>query len=146
MTSEEAILAVIDGMEKLHIPYMVVGSFSSNFYGVERSTRDVDFVIQFSPEAISAIARQLGPEFHLDPQLSFESVTLTSRHIIEDEDVIVTKLHWAMGAKRSKDRDDILAVIAVQGKNINWAYVHAWCDQHGTRGLLDEIRRSIPVS
>ncbi len=56
------------------------------------------------------------------------------------EDVIITKLRWA----RSKDRDDVRDVIAVQGDAIDWPYVHAWADQHGTRGLLDEIRASIP--
>lgn len=60
------------------------------------------------------------------------------------EDVIVTKLHWALLANRSKDRDDVHGVIAVQGDRIDWDYVHRWCDQHGTRALLDEIRRSIP--
>jgi hypothetical protein len=28
---------------------------------------------------------------------------------------------------------------------IDWDYVHHWCEQHGTRSLLDEIRASIPV-
>ena len=36
------------------------------------------------------------------------------------------------------------ATVAVQSQNIEWPYVYAWCDRHGTRTLLDEIRRSIP--
>jgi len=56
------------------------------------------------------------------------------------EDVIIAKLRWA----RSKDRDDVRNVIAVQGDAIDWDYVHSWCDRHGTRALLDEIRASIP--
>jgi hypothetical protein len=27
---------------------------------------------------------------------------------------------------------------------IAWGYVYKWCDEHGTRGLLDQIRASIP--
>jgi hypothetical protein len=46
--------------------------------------------------------------------------------------------------RRSKDRDDARDVIAVQGDRIDWEYVYSWCEQHGTRGLLDEIRQSIP--
>ncbi len=42
------------------------------------------------------------------------------------------------------DRDDIRGVIAVQADRIDWDYVHRWCEQHGTRPLLDEIRASIP--
>ncbi|MFI5458783.1 MAG: hypothetical protein ACHRXM_25425, partial [Isosphaerales bacterium] len=60
------------------------------------------------------------------------------------EDVIVTKIHWALLGRRSKDRDDVRDVVAVQGDRIDWDYVHKWCEQHGTRALLDEIRRSIP--
>ena len=60
------------------------------------------------------------------------------------EDVIITKLLWALLANRSKDRDDIRGVIAVQADRIDWNYVHRWCEQHGTRALLDEIRASIP--
>jgi hypothetical protein len=26
-------------------------------------------------------------------------------------------------------------------QHIDWPYVHRWCAKHGTRGLLDEIRR-----
>jgi hypothetical protein len=60
------------------------------------------------------------------------------------EDVIITKLRWARGAKRTKDWDDIRNVIAVQGDRIDWEYLYPWCDRHGTRELLEEIRRSIP--
>jgi hypothetical protein len=60
------------------------------------------------------------------------------------EDVIITKLHWGLLGSRSKDRDDVRDVIAVQGDRIDWDYVHKWCEQHGTCALLDEIRRSIP--
>ena len=60
------------------------------------------------------------------------------------EDVIITKLRWSLLGRRSKDRDDARDVIAVQGDRIDWDYVYSWCEQHGTRGLLDEIRQSIP--
>jgi hypothetical protein len=58
--------------------------------------------------------------------------------------VVITKLRWAVQGQRGKDRDDVRDVLAVQGDRIDWAYVYAWCAQHGTRALLDEIRRSIP--
>ncbi len=184
MTDDEAILAMIDALETLAIPYMVVGSLSSNLYGVPRSTYDADFVVQLGSEPLSRLANHLGAAFRLDPQMTFETATLTSRHILEvvgipfkielfhlsddphdqerfrrrrrmkmgdrevsmatAEDVIITKLRWALNTKRFKDRDDVRNVIAVQGKSIDWPYVYTWCDRHGTRDLLDEIRRSIP--
>jgi hypothetical protein len=40
--------------------------------------------------------------------------------------------------------DDVKNVIAVQANQIDWDYVNQWCDLHGTRSRLDEIRVSIP--
>jgi hypothetical protein len=184
MTGKEATLAVIDALEELAIPYMLVGSLSSNVYGIPRSTRDADFVIECGVESLPHLAAHLGAAFRLDPQMTFEMATLTRRHILavvgvpfsielfrlsDDphdverfrrrrrvqtmgrevsmptaEDVIITKLRWALNSRRTKDREDARDVIAVQGPNIDWPYVHGWCDQHGTRELLDDIRRSIP--
>ncbi len=38
-----------------------------------------------------------------------------------------------------------VAVIDAQGDRIQWDYVVRWCDCHGTRQLLEDIRQSIPV-
>lgn len=184
MMSDEAALAVVNVLETLGIPYMLVGSFSSNYYGIPRSTKDADFVIQLGDQTVSAIAERLGTSFRLDPQMLFEGATGTSRYVLEvvglpfkielfrlsedlhdqerfrrrqrvealgrvislptAEDVILTKLRWLLNAGRSKDRDDVRDVVAVQGEHIDWDYVHRWCQEHGTRALLDEIRASIP--
>jgi len=69
VNSDEAVAAVIDALEALQIPYMVVGSFSSNFYGVVRATHDADFVVQLAPGAISALAKRLCPPCKMDPQM-----------------------------------------------------------------------------
>jgi len=60
------------------------------------------------------------------------------------EDVIVTKLRWSRQGQRAKDTEDVRCVIAVRVDAIDWDYVHRWCDAHGTRQLLEDIRRSVP--
>jgi hypothetical protein len=184
MSGNEAVLYVVAALESCSIPYIVVGSYSTNAYGIPRSTQDADFVIELGETSIGELARRLAPSIRIDPQMSFETVTMTRRYVAEvvgtpfkieffllgndphaqerfrrrqlvntldrqvwlptPEDVIVTKLHWALLARRSKDTDDARDVIAVQGDRIDWDYVHRWCEQHGTRALLDEIRASIP--
>jgi hypothetical protein len=184
MTGNDVVLAVIDALNACDFPHMLVGSYSSNVYGVARSTHDADFVIELGDASISELTRRLAPTIRLDPQLDFETVTMTRRYVAEvasipfkveffllgsdpydqerfrrrvqtnalgrtiwlptAEDVIITKLRWALLAGRSKDRDDARDVIAVQEGRIDWDYVHTWCDRHGTRTLLDEVRRSIP--
>jgi len=184
MSGDDAIVAVIDALEALEIPYMIVGSLSTNLYGIPRSTKDADFVLQVAPQSLFQLAERLGAPFRLDPQGSFETVTMTLRHILKPvgipflielfhlsddlydqerfhrrcrkkmlgrevsvataEDVIVTKLRWAVQGRRMKDREDARDVIAVQGDAIDWDYVNSWCDRHGSRAVLDEIRASIP--
>lgn len=165
---------------------MLVGSLAASFYGLSRSTKDADFVVQFEPDSLSAILAQLGPLFKLDRQTTFETITATTRHIIAvakadfhielfrlssepydqqrfqrrqrvhlatfgcdcfiltAEDVVVTKLRWAQSAQRGKDREDLRVVISLRSDTLDWPYIQAWCDQHGTRPLLDEIRQSLP--
>ncbi len=42
------------------------------------------------------------------------------------------------------ENEATLAVIGALETLGIWPYVYGWCDQHGTRALLDEIRSSIP--
>jgi hypothetical protein len=60
--------------------------------------------------------------------------------------MVVTKLRWWRDAGRTKDREDLRGIIAVRGPELDWAYIEHWCERHGTRALLDEIRRAVPPS
>jgi len=186
MNSNEAVSALVKAFDHAGIPYMIVGSFSSNAYGVVRSTQDADFVVACPFIDVARVVKELGPPWHFDPQISFESVTGTKRCLLEleddpfhievfrlsddphdqlrferrheivlpnlqtpaivptPEDVIVTKLRWVEQAARSKDRDDVRDIITVQQELLDWNYIDHWCDQHGTRKILDDIRNGIP--
>lgn len=182
--SDYAVLAVIDALAELGIGYMLVGSFSTNLYGIPRSTKDADFVVQFQEKSLSDLARRLPSTLKLDPQASFEMVTATTRRILRcddsafvielfslssdphdqvrferrrteemlgrhvyvptAEDAIITKLRWAQGQRRSRDCDDVANVLGIQRARLDWTYIHHWCDEHGTRKLLDEILLTVP--
>lgn len=81
MTSEAATLAVIDALESLGVPYMVVG-LSTNYYGVARSTHDADFVVHLFDVSIAELVRRAGGDLRLDPQMSFETITGTSKFVL----------------------------------------------------------------
>jgi hypothetical protein len=82
MTSESVIQAVIEACSDLGIEFMIVGSLSSNYYGIARSTQDADLVVALKPGDLDALVTRLGPPFSLDSQPSFECVTLTTRYIL----------------------------------------------------------------
>ncbi|HUO10513.1 MAG TPA: hypothetical protein VM008_19570 [Phycisphaerae bacterium] len=186
MNPNEIVAKVIAALHRSKIPFMIVGSFSSNVYGVERTTQDADFVMQLEPHSISKLIQELGPDFKLDPQLGFETVTMTSRYVashidplfkiefflISDdahdlerfsrrrmgqlhgnqlplpspEDVIVTKLRWSKGGKRTKDIEDVKNVLAVQTPaNLDLPYIRHWTTQHGTRELFEKLLNDTPV-
>jgi hypothetical protein len=73
---------MIELFDHLSIPYMLVGSYSSNYYGRPRSTKDADFVLILSVEKLTALSRSLGADLQFDPQMSFGSVTMAMRHVI----------------------------------------------------------------
>lgn len=87
MSGEDATLAVIDALEAGEIPYLLVGSFSSNYYGVPRSTEDADFVVHLGETRISVLIDRLGPRFRLNRQMSFETITGTTRWEVEVSDI-----------------------------------------------------------
>lgn len=59
---------------------MLVGSFSSNLYAIPRSTEDADFVVDLGERSILDVIRRVGPGLILNPQMSFETATGTTRH------------------------------------------------------------------
>ncbi len=185
MTSEEAVLTVIDALEAAAVPYMTVGSLSSNLYSIPRSTQDADFVIHADENGLKRLRQMLKPPFQWESQIRFETITSSSCQVVTidglafkielfflsqdpfnqqrfarraqvplfgrsayaatPEDVIIQKLRWSKQGRRHKDIDDARNVIAVQGNKLDWPYIERWCDAHGTRERLDELRRTTPV-
>ena len=83
MTPDESItVRVAEALEVCGIPYLLTGSFASNYYGIPRSTQDADFVVQMQTAAGQGLAQRLGEEFVLEPQLSFEINTGTLRQVL----------------------------------------------------------------
>ena len=83
MTGNESItVRVADALEASGIPYFLSGSFASNYYGIPRSTKDADFVLQTHRAAGADFAKKLGDDFLLEPQLTFETNTGTFRQLL----------------------------------------------------------------
>ena len=81
-SDEELTAAAVDALEALKIEYMLVGAYSSNAYGIARSTHDADFVVVVQPGQLRALVERLGPDFSLDRQIRMEGITGSVRNII----------------------------------------------------------------
>jgi len=181
VNSTDLVLRLIAVLDELSIPYILVGSYSSNLYGRERGTKDADFVVVIQSKQLSEVAAKLGRDFRVESQTSFETVTMTTRYIIDHpgtafkfelfllsddahdqerfrrrqqvdfeghptwlptpEDVVVTKLRWSKGGKRSKDVLDVAQVLSVQFGKVDLSYIRRWCNAHGTREIFEQLQR-----
>jgi len=83
MTGLEAVRAVLDALDAASAPYMLTGSFASNAYGIARSTKDADVVVDFDQANLDEIAAKLDPRIVLQDQMMFETITGTTRHILD---------------------------------------------------------------
>jgi hypothetical protein len=79
----EALISLIRTFDKAGVPYMIVGSYSSNFYGIPRSTKDADVVVNVDGVDWGMLTPLLPPEFELEQQSSFEMVTSTRKELIK---------------------------------------------------------------
>ena len=60
---------VINVLERLNIPYMVVGGFAAIFYGEPRLTLDVDIVVDMRPEHIRPFVEAFPiPDFYVSEE------------------------------------------------------------------------------
>jgi hypothetical protein len=89
-TGEAAVCVLLDTLNGLSLDYMVVGSFSSNRYGVPRATKDADLVLRIMTAQREHLFAELPESFRIDPQVSFEMVTGTWRQIIQIPEIPFT--------------------------------------------------------
>lgn len=82
MNGQEALSLLIGILDRENLSYMVVGSFSSNYHGIPRSTKDADIVLEFDSAAWSGLEKSLPEGLTLDAQGSFEMVTATRKELI----------------------------------------------------------------
>lgn len=78
MNSEAAVAAVIEALNAESIRFMLVGSMSSNVYGIPRSTQDADFVLEVDAGRLQNQRGRLGGLFLWQEQMLFETVTSIS--------------------------------------------------------------------
>lgn len=79
---EEAVWLLIDRLNEIGADYMIVGSFSSNAYGIARSTKDADFVVRIDEPVRRKLLAGLPADFEIDGQVTFETVTGHRRQIL----------------------------------------------------------------
>ncbi len=75
-------------LDKAGIPYMLTGSFASNFYAVPRMTRNIDIVIAIQESDVSELYRLFKEDFYINKDSISEAITyLTMFNAIHNDSV-----------------------------------------------------------
>jgi hypothetical protein len=126
MTGNDGLLALIRILNEIGTPYMLVGSYSSNFYGIPQSTNNADLVFQFDTRSLAEVAKRLPQDLSFDQQSTFEMVTAIRKEVIliEGSEFQIELFHL------SEDDFD---------------HITQWCEQHGTLEIFAKARAEAGV-
>ena len=73
---------MVNALDELQIPWMIVGAYSSNAYGIGRSTNDADFLVELTKGDLTRVVESLGSDFRLNRQMQLEGITGSVRNVI----------------------------------------------------------------
>ena len=181
MTEQELLLDCLRRLNNAEITYFLTRSMASNYWGVPRTTHDLDFVIQLPPSAIGRIVAAFTPEFFLDeaavrsadqPPHQFNAIDTRSALKVDfwlpqptpfdremlrrrvhvtlfgepawlttAEDSILHKLVWNKITPSDRQTGDAAGVVAVQGPQLDSAYLKKWADLLGVSAELTGLLR-----
>jgi hypothetical protein len=68
MNERELLVDCLRRLNQTGATYYLTGSMASNYWGVPRTTHDLDFVVQLSPAAGARIVREFSGDFHIDEE------------------------------------------------------------------------------
>jgi hypothetical protein len=87
VSERELLVDCLTRLNRARIAYFVTGSMASNYWGIPRTTHDLDFVIQLPSDAIATLVEEFRNDFYLDlesvraayqPPFQFNAIDLRS--------------------------------------------------------------------
>lgn len=70
-------LDILQTLERINAPYMVIGAFAATVYGITRVTYDIDIIVDLSDEHINALSDAYPlPRYYADPVMIRNSIDM----------------------------------------------------------------------
>jgi hypothetical protein len=66
MTERDLLVDCLRRLNRTGVTYYLTGSMASNYWGIPRSTHDLDFVVQLPMSAVPRIVQEFSGDFYLD--------------------------------------------------------------------------------
>ncbi len=68
-------LDILQTLNRIGAPYMIIGAFAGTIYGITRVTYDIDIVVDLADEHIEALSRAYPlPRYYADPEMMRNSI------------------------------------------------------------------------
>lgn len=68
MTEKELLIDTLRRLNRTGIPYMLTGSMASNYWGIPRTTHDLDYVVQLPESAIRRFIEAFRGDFYIEEE------------------------------------------------------------------------------
>lgn len=68
MTEQELLVDCLTRLNRIDVAYMLTGSMASNYWGVPRTTHDLDFVVQFARDDVPRIVAAFDADYFIQEQ------------------------------------------------------------------------------
>src|SRR6476646_5864882 len=162
MSSERVLKYVTSALNEACIPFMVVGSFASNLYGVGRATYDIDVVISANAEQLQTFHSMFGKsEWYFDLSDALDACRRKSMFNILDMldgwkvDIIFEKpgpYHRIAFERRMPAEIEQVPLFAASPEDViisklDWAKIGSSSRQiEDVAGILEEKRTSLDIS
>lgn len=70
-------LDILQTLNRIGAPYMVIGAFAGTIYGITRVTYDIDIVVDLTDEHIEALSHAYPlPRYYADPEMIRDSIEM----------------------------------------------------------------------
>src|SRR5262245_44788828 len=63
MNEHDLLIDCLGRLNRIGLPYMLTGSMASNYWGIPRTTHDLDIVVQLAPADVPAVVGAFGVEY-----------------------------------------------------------------------------------
>jgi hypothetical protein len=115
-------------LEKLGIPYVLVGSFASSIYGLYRATADIDILVDIQAEHVVPLHRAMEEAFYVDElamrnaitrnssfnAIHFDSVFKVDIFVACDDEFAATQLKRRRLRRVSPDRNEEVYIASAE--------------------------------
>lgn len=132
-------------LDDVGIPTMFCGSIASTYYGMPRTTQDVDLVVDLRPDDIPRLLAAFPEdEYYISEDAVREAVQRRTQFNIIDfrtgwkADLIVRRARPFSVEELMRQERDVTAILRIRGTNLDWAYLERWADE---LGVGHELRR-----